>query len=278
MSAHRAIRDGAAAVKRHWRVWALVWAATVGFALVLILPAAAVLHADLGHSLYAARMLDNFNPEWGAEFLLQTGTHPAVAIPPFIGALAAGYLLVMTFLNGGALAVFTGTDTFWTGCGRNFGRLLRLLLLALACYALIFAANFALRKIGDYLWGQGMEERPVVIFGWVRAAAVVVAALFLNMVFDYAKINTVARNARNPFRTALDSFVFVTKNFGPTTGTYAGICAMVIAATAAYWALSRALPWLVLVILFQQAFTALRVALRLLFLASQTELALKLSS
>jgi hypothetical protein len=266
----RAVLLGATAVNRAWRAWLLVWAFTLAFAGVLVLPAAAILHADLGHSLYAARMFGNFDPQWTAEFLFKTGNEPLITAPPLAAALALAYLLLMMFLNGGVLAVFTQSSAFWPGCGRNFWRLLRLFLVSLVCYALVFAANLGLGKIGERIWGEGMVERPVVLFGWVRAGTIVVLVLVVNMVFDYAKIRAVAQNS-----TLFRSLAFVAKNFGRTATTYALLCVLAAALTVVYWCASSALPrtalgWLIVVLVVQQIFVAVRVWVRLLFFASQT--------
>jgi hypothetical protein len=265
----RAVGLGATVVTRAWRVWLLLWALTLAFAAVLVLPAAAILHADLGHSLYAARMFGNFDPQWTAEFLFKTGNVPLITVPPLAAALVLAYLLLTTFLNGGVLAVFTQSSAFWPGCGRNFWRLLRLFLVSLVCYALVVAANLGLGKIGGRIWGEGMVERPVVIFGWVRAGIIVLLVLVVNMVFDYAKIRAVAQNS-----TLLRSVAFVGRNFIRTATTYALLCVLAAALAAVYWCASSALPrtalgWLIAVLVVQQVFVVVRVWVRLLFFASQ---------
>jgi hypothetical protein len=282
MSPFGAVVCGAAAVRRAWRVWALVGALTLAFAAIVILPAAALLGADLGHSLYAARMLGSFDVSWIPEFQLQTANALVTALAPLLIALALGYLIVMTFLNGGALAVFTGSTTFWSGCGRYFSRLARLLPYALVCYGLVFAANRGLEEAGKRIWGSGMEERPFAIYGWARAGVILLAALLVNMIFDYAKICVVAADAPSAWRAVLGSFRFVWRNFGRAAAAYALVSLANLTLAAAWWTLSGALPrtdvaWLAVVLVAQQAAVAARVWVRLLYLASGTELHRSLS-
>lgn len=277
MSPVRAVGCGAAAVRRAWRVWALVWALTLAFAALVVLPAAALLGTNLGHSLYAAQMLGNFDMSWIREFQLQTAGAPLTSLPPLIIALALGYLILMTFLNGGALAVFTGTTTFWSGCGRYFSRLARLLPYALLCYGLVFAVNLGLEKAGKQIWDSSMEERPFDIYGWARALVILLLVLLVNMIFDYAKIRIVAADAPSAWRAALGALRFVWRNFGRTASTYALVSLAGLALAAAWWMLSGVLPrttiaWLVIVLLAQQACVLARVWIRLLYLASGTEL------
>ena len=276
MTAAASVVRGAGAVRRAWRVWLLVWAATLGFALLLAAPAAALLYGRLGHSLYAGRLFDNFDIQWLAELRLETGNTLPLAAATAIALVAGGYLLLIAFLYGGALAVFGGSGDFWPGCARNFWKLLRLLLLSLVSYAAVCAVYLELGQAGDRLFGQGMAERPVVIFGWVRAGVALLMFLFLNMVFDYAKIRTVSEDRRDPVDAVLDSFRFVARHWAATVGTYALVSVLAAGLAAVYWMLSGALPktslpWLVVAFVLQQAFVCGRVGVKLLYLAGQTE-------
>jgi hypothetical protein len=285
MNPFRAVLRGAAQVGRAWPVALLIWALTLAFAVVLVLPVAAVLHFNLGHSLYAARLFDNFDPQWIAEFLLQTGRWPIAAIAPLAAAFAAAFLLLMTFVSGGALAVFSGDaqtpGRFWPGCARNFPRLLLLLLLSLVCYGLVLSANAPLEGLGRKIWGAGMEERPLILFSWARAAVLLLLMVGVNLVFDYAKIRAVADDVRNPFGAAVGAFVFVARHPIRTVGTYALVGLLAVALAALYRGVSSVLPRtsfvsLVGVLVVQQAFVAARVLVRLLFFAGQTEMHLAL--
>ncbi|HEX8985449.1 MAG TPA: hypothetical protein VF767_08460 [Bryobacteraceae bacterium] len=276
MSPMLAVLAGARLVCYAWRVWALTWAVTAAFAAIVVVPVAAVLRADLGHSLYAARMLGNFDVAWLAELQLETAGMPAVVLEPLLAAVCLAFLLVMTFLNGGALAVLAGTTTFWSGCGRNFARLARLLVYAVAGYALVLGVHSALGRIIGKLWHHSMEERPVALAGWGRAAIVVLLALLVNMIFDYAKIHAVAGDTRAAWRNVLGALQFVRRNFAPAAAAYAVISLAALVLAGLWWLISGVLPrtavgWLVLVLMLQQAFVAARVWVRLWYLASQTE-------
>jgi hypothetical protein len=268
---------GAGAVRRAWRVWLLVWALTLACALFIALPVAAVLYARLGHSLYAGAMFQNFDIQWLAEFRNASGNWPMAAASPALVLIFVAYLLMATFVSGGALAVFTGDEpAFWPGCGRYFWRLLRLLLVSLVCYAVVFALDNLLARTGHWIWDRGMLERPVVIFGWVRAAIALLLFLFVNMVFDYAKIRLVAENRLGALAAARAAFQFVGRRPGTTLATYGLISVLAAVLAGCYWFLSGALPrtalgWLALVLILQQAFVAGRVWLKLLYLAAQVE-------
>ena len=278
-----ALREGLRAVVRTWRMSLVFWVSTLAFALAVTLPASALLSADLGHSLYAGRMLENFDPQWVIEFLSETRGSPLVVFGPLIAVVAAGYLLLQTFLTGGALAIFAGPersyrpDRFFEGCGRNFGRLLRLLLVSLACYALALAAHAGLHRLGHRLWGEGMEERPLLIFSWCSAALLLALFLLINMVSDYAKIRLVVEDSRQALRAAAGSLKLVARNPGLTSATYLSIACLAALLFLLYLAIPRLAPragilWLALALLLQQCLVLARAGVKLLFFASQLEI------
>lgn len=283
MSPIQAIAAGTRTVVRTKRLWLVYWFYTLAFALVVALPAGAVLYGSLGHSLWAERMLDNFDLQWVAERLFETGGLPMQVFPPLIALAAAGYVLLSTFLAGGALTIFASQERvyrpglFYEGCGRNFGRLFRLLLVSLVFYALVLAANAGLAAVGRSIWGEGMEERPLVIFGWFRTGITVLLLLAVNMIFDYAKIRLVVENSRQAARAAFGSLRLVFRIPGRTAATYATVALVGVGLAVFCGALGGLIPrnlalGLALLLVLQQGFILSRIAVRLLFFASQLEL------
>ncbi len=281
MNPIHAISEGVRALGGVKRMWAVYWLWTLVYALVVILPVTALLFHDLGHSLYSARMFDNFDVEWLLEIFRQTGGWPVWVILPLALVVGMLYLVAGTYLAGGALWVLRDARphflpaVFYQGCGRNFGRLFRLLLVSLVCYSIVFALGGLLGVPAGKIWGKGLEEHPIVIYNWFRSAVVLLLLLLVNMIFDYAKIHTVAEDQRNPFRAALSSAKLVFANFGRTSGAYAMVAAAGIALTLLYLAVSGWLPrrnwfWIALVLLLQQAYIVSRIWVRLLFFSAQT--------
>jgi len=263
------------------------WFWNVVMALVVVAPVAALLARDLGHSLYAREMFASFDLQWFLEFIWKTRGWPAAMLGPLVIVAAGGYLLLSTFLAGGAITIFAAPERryvpalFYQGCGRNFGRLFRLLLWSGVCYAVVFGLNMGLSRLGQRLWHDSLEEGPVLLYGWFVAALVLLLFLFVNMVFDYAKIRLVVEDSRKSLRAALGSFRLVGRNPGLTTFTYALVAVLAVVLLVAYAVLCGAIPrgrayWLLLVLLVQQAYVLARLGVRLLFYASQTEVYLSL--
>jgi hypothetical protein len=259
------------------------WLCTLAFALAIVLPLGAWLYEDLGHSLYAQRMLANFDLQWLAEALYETGGRPLVMFPALLAAVTLGYVLLGTFLAGGAIAVFASDDglyrpgLFYEGCGRNFGRLLRLALISWLFYALVLGLAVGLTALGKFIWGQGMFERPLAILGWFRTGLTVLLLLLVNLIFDYAKIRLVVEDSRRSWRAAFQAAKLVFRNFGRTSSTYALVAAGAVVLALACHAAGGLLPpnqalAMALLLVLQQAFILGRIGVKLWFFASQLEI------
>jgi hypothetical protein len=258
------------------RLWLTYYVATLGFGIAAALPLALLIGSSLGGTTWPARMNGQFDLDWLFEFVYRSGDAASTTFGPVVLALGAGYLLLATFLSGGAIAHFASgaerydAGAFWGACGRNFGRLLRLLVYSAIFYAIVLMVNSALAALGGHIWAESMEERPVAIYGWARAALTLLLLLYVNMVMDYARVRLVVDDSRQPLRAALGSFGFVARNFAATAGAFAIVFAVFAALMGTGHVLVRALPW-ALVIVVQQAFVFGRVLLKLLFYASETQ-------
>jgi hypothetical protein len=270
-------------VLRARRMLLVFWLCTLAFALAIVLPLGAWMYDDLGHSLYAQRMLDNFDLQWLAEALLETGWRPLVMFPALLAAVTLGYVLLGTFLAGGAIAVFASEDglyrpgLFYEGCGRNFGRLLRLALISWLFYGVVLGLGAGLKALGKYIWGQGMEERPLVIFGWFRTGVAILLLLLVNMIFDYAKVRLVVEDSRRSGRAAFQAVKLVFRNFGRTSFTYALVAGGALVLALACHAAGLPLPpnqalAMALLLVLQQAFILGRIGVKLVFFSSQLEI------
>ncbi len=281
MNAFSFLYSAARHAARAPRLWIVYYLTTLLFALAAALPLAALLFSNLGHTLWADRMLANFDLEWFAEFAYKTGGWPGMAYGSGALLLAGGFFLLATFLAGGAITTFGaapgGYDAgvFWGACGRNFGRLLRLGVVAGVFYAVVIAAYGWSGSLQDSLFRNSMVERPVALFSWGRAGVAVVLLLFVNMIADYARVRLVVDDSRRALRAFFGSFRFVFRNFGAAAGVYAlALLAVAVLAAAGHFA-TRAVPqtavaWLLLLASLQQAFILGRIWVKLLFYAGET--------
>src|SRR5262249_3969454 len=141
-------------------------------------------------------------------------------------ALGAGYLLLNTLFAGGVIGVLNSADgrftmrEFWGEGGAYFWRFFRLMLISLIFYAAAFGIYALLRWPMDNAAEKASAFAPVLYERWTAMAFLALMCLFVNMVFDYARISTVINARKGMFREAFRSLRFAFRNFFSAFGLY----------------------------------------------------------
>jgi len=301
----RAFRDGLGRVHAAPSVLFGVYLLT----LLLALPLASVVRGaiadDLGDSLTAGRVADGVDYEWWQAFdqratgLATTFTPSIVgfaaplgnlsdladhaALPAAIGGAVGAYLLIWAFLVGGVLDRYarqrpTRPSGFFSACGVFFFRFLRLGLLALVAYTLLFGV------VHGWLF-DGVYERVTRDITVERSAFFVRLALYVvfgllvgavNLVFDYAKIRAVVEDRRSMIGALRAGARFVWRNRAATIGLYLAVGALFGLVLAAYAALAPGVwgpGWsTVRGLAIAQLYVLARLWVKLIFYGSETSL------
>jgi len=305
MNIVRAFRDGLGRVYDAPPVLFGVYLLT----LLLTLPLASVLRNaiidDLGQSLTAGRVADGVDYGWWQEFEqraggLATTFRPSIigfaapignvsdladhaSLPAAIAAAVGAYLLIWAFLVGGVLDRYarqrpTRPAGFFSACGVYFFRFLRLGLMALFAYALLFGLvhGWLFDGLYDRLTRDVTVERSAF---FVRLGLYVLFGLLVggvNLVFDYAKIRAVVEDRRSMIGALRAGARFVWRHRTATIGLYLVVgClfALILAAYAAVapgvwgpgWSTVRGLA-------LAQLYVLARLWVKLVFYASETSL------
>jgi len=280
-------------------------ALTLLVALPLSLALRGMLEAHFGASLAAEAAAAGTNPEWWQEFRSQASGLGVTFVPSIIGFAAilndlsafldntplastiagvtAAWLLLWSFLSGGVLDRLargraTRSDGFFAACGVHFWRLLRLGVLALAAYGILFRSVH--RRIFEVapalLLGDTTAETSAAA---VRAGGYLVFGallLIVNVVFDYARIRIVVEDRRSAVAALGASLRFVRRNPGRVFLLYTVNGLAFIILVAAYALLNPGAPGQGLAmwgaLLFGQAYIVARHYLKLTFYASEIAL------
>ncbi|MBP1634638.1 MAG: hypothetical protein H6Q10_1212 [Acidobacteria bacterium] len=276
--------------------------------LLVALPPAIVLRGllagSLGSSLAAEEAARGVNQEWWEEFSSQATGLGATFTPRIIGfggvldnlsrvldnrgyaaavtVVAAGYLLLWTFLLGGILDRYarnrpTRAPAFFSASGVFFFRFLRLAVLAAAAYALLFGPVHRWLFDGFYPWAT--RDWPVERNAFLLRAALylVFGALLVavNVLFDYAKVRAVVEDRRSALGALMTAFGFVKRHPVPVFGLYLLNGLLFVAVLAAYALVAPGarggwFAWLGLVV--TELYVLARLAVKLIFYASATSL------
>lgn len=268
MKAIAALKEGGRQSMRLFRLTVLFYLANLAMAALVAAPLAVLISRDLSRSLEGARIFANLDAAWIAEFAFNHRGVPATDTA--VLGLAAGFafLLLNTFLAGGAIALYRREDdAFFSACARYFPRLFRLLLISAFFYGVVIALAGTGGRLSGRLAENSMEARPWVILSWVRAAVALFLAGGVNMVFDYAKIACITGEMRSAWRASMAGLRFVATNIGRTLAIYWICGAVAIAMLIAYHGLSEfasqeTMPRVILVLALRQAYVLFRMWVR----------------
>lgn len=282
MNPFQAVSNAAGRVAGRKRVWFLYWFYYTVISAIAAAAAGSFLSSNLGHSRYGAELLREFDPMW----LMETFAPDRLNIPEtFGGAFAVSAFLALlgsVYLAGGAIAMLAGGERytparFHEACGRHFWRFLRLFLLGLVFAGIALALGGLVSRAADRIWGEGMEERPLVIAGWIRTALTALLLGLVVTVFDYAKVRLVIGESRRTVRAAFASWGLVLRNLGRTMGAWAIVSVLALLFLALYitasgWIPARTMPSILLLVAVQQCFIFARIWTRLMLWGAAIEL------
>src|SRR5215813_7647114 len=283
---------------RSWKMILLLLAANVLLSLPVIVPVFLLVFGDSRGTIAAdSLMADKLDAVW----LMDVANHqfPGAAVETV--ALQAGgllvlmgvcYLLLNTLLTGGVIGVFNSTDglftmrKFWGEAGAYFWRFFRLTLISLIFYGVAVGIYALLRWPIKNAQEQASAFEPVIYKKWAAMALLALLFAFINMVFDYAKIGTVARsgrgNSKGMFRETFRAFRFAFRNFFSAFGLYLIIALVGFALFLVSNALRESVDQssagrVALAILLAQIVIAGRMWTRLVFYAAELHLYKKLT-
>ena len=305
MRATAALRHGLRRVNRAPVLLLGVCAVTLLVALPLAVALRGMLESHLARSLAAGPAASGVNYDWWQEFSAQAhglGTTFAPSIAGFgavldnlsglldnaplattIAGATAAWLLVWSFLTGGIIDRLarerrTRSAGFFTACGTHVWRLLRLGVLALLVYAFLFGwvhgwiFDDAIARVTRDL----SVERTAFVVQLVGYAVFGGLLLFVNVIFDYARIRTVIEDRRSALFALAAGARFVRRHVGRVAALYALNGCVYLVVVTLYALLTPGAPgdgigmWAAL--LLGQAYIIGRHYVKLLFYASQTAL------
>lgn len=219
--------------------------------LVVALPLALILRGALqesfGASLVNERMTEGFDMQWHGEFAAEasglaetfgpsvTGFLPVLAnLERLVDGTVLGvngvillaglvYLLVWAFLAGGILDRYaqpmgaTSPDRFYGQCGEHFLRFVRLQVLALFFYWLLFKlASSPLHRWVVSANRDTTDETTVMVHTFTVYALVALLLVLMGMILDYAKIAIVVERRSSALLALVRGAVFASSHFFST--------------------------------------------------------------
>jgi len=283
---------------RSWKMILLLLAANVLLSVPVIVPIFLLVFRSSRGTLAADRLMsDKLDAAWlmdvtNHQFPGATIGTVASQVGGLFIAMGGCYLLLNTLLAGGVIGVFNSADgwftmrKFWGEAGAYFWRFFRLTLISLIFYGVAVGIYMLLRWPIENAAERASAFESVIYKRWAAMALLALLLAFINMVFDYAKIRTVAHSDRGDikgmFRETFRAFRFAFRNFFRAFGLYLIISlvglALFLVFNALRWSVDQSTAGRVLLaILLGQIVIAARMWTRLVFYAAEMHLYKKLA-
>ncbi len=206
-------------------VWVLFFA-NLGLAALAAYPIYEGVSAFTSHSAMSKTLATGFSFDWLTDF--------AVSNPGALGRYAGGIaivgllsILVDSVLAGGVVASFRepvlrSLGDFFRDCRRFGWRLVRLTIIGLICYWIVFRLlNQGLGNLADKWTEQWLDDRPVF---WVKLVPIVLTLLglvFVNLVVEFARVRLVMEEGASAIEAFLASTGFALRRLKPALVVYA---------------------------------------------------------
>lgn len=263
-------------LERAWarkRMAAFYWFFHTLCAAAAALPWMAVAVPAVGRSRLGNELLQQFDLAWLAEIAAQAGSSAPGAAMLAGGAAALIVGIGALYLSAGAVPLLAIPETpyspeaFWRNAGRNFWPFFRLSLFAVFLYAALLAPAALLRRGADWVWGQGLEAKPLVWANHARILFLILGAGFISTAMDFAKVRLALSDSRQSLRACLGSLRLLGRHPGVIFWLWACFaCSQGLVAALYVWTANRlengGLAAAAALVVIQQSYVWVRVALR----------------
>jgi len=164
---------------------------------------------------------------------------------------------------------------FFGDCGKYFWRFLRVFLISLIGYILVF--GILGRGIGALTraWTKNASnEWTVIIASLIRLLILLLLFSIIKMFFDYVKVSLAAEESKKAVRGTVSNFAFLGQRFFKAWGLFLLVGLVFIALTAVYLVVARVLPKtgfipMIIVFLWQQAYIFAKIWTAVLFFSTE---------
>ena len=213
------------------------------FSLVLAVPMYHIMKDSFGQGETAEKMSKGFDYLWWEQFRYRSQGLAKTFSPSIIGkgaildnydylinmnlfklpsaiiTLIFLYILFRTFLAGGILSVYNSSHekfkmkSFFSGAGVYYMRFILLMLISwIFLYLVGILLNRKLTSILNAVSSISYSEIPSFYLGLLFSVIILMLFLFIQMVFDYARIDVVREERQNAFKSVKKSVHFIIRH------------------------------------------------------------------
>jgi len=226
MSVGSSIRQGLSITRRSGSAVGILFLANLATAALAAFPIWRGIQLFTGSSLMGRELARGFSVDWLTDFAMNSqgsfGRYGMLIV--WMGFLS---LALNSILAGGVLTRFKAPDLkyslgdFFRHTGRYAWRLLRLLVIGLICYWIVF--KLLNEKLGQWVdqWTDNWADDRAVFGARLAISLLVVLGLgFVNLVMDYARVRLVLEEGTGAIQAFLASLGFSLGRLKAAIGVY----------------------------------------------------------
>ena len=246
MSVGSSVRQGLSITRRTGSAVGILFLANLAIAALAGYPIYRGIQRFTGHSLMGRELARGFSVDWLTDFSFNNpGSFDRYATVIICMGLLS--LALNSILAGGVLTRFKALDLeyslgdFFRDTGRYAWRLLRLLVIGLICYWIVF--KLLNEKLGQWVdhWADNWADDRAVFWARLAVSLLVVLGLgFVNLVMDYARVRLVLEEGTGAIQAFLASLGFSLGRLKGAIGVYIVPSSLGLALLGAYRLL---FPW-----------------------------------
>jgi hypothetical protein len=216
-------KDGLLAVWREKQLLFCVYSFNFIFAYLLALPVSMMFSQSLSETTAAEKMLEAF--DYTLYIAIRTHFGQGLSLGRLLLTIGLFYVVFNLFFSGGIIYVFVSRQKFiladfLRACITYFMRFLKLFGFSLIFISLaILLYNLLSRLSGLMIKDAATEHLPLLLF-ILRIMILAGILIFINMLFDYAKIITVANDYTGMFKTFRIALIFISGSLVKTISLY----------------------------------------------------------
>jgi hypothetical protein len=226
MSVGSSVRQGLSITRRSTSAVAILFLANLVTAALAAFPIYRGIQRFTGHSLMGQELARGFSVDWLTDFTFNSvGSFDRYAT--VIVCMGVVSLALNSILAGGVLTRFKAPELkysladFFRHTGHYAWRLLRLLVIGLICYWIVFKLLNEMLGRGVDLWtGNWADDRSVFCARLAVSLLVVLGLGFVNLVMDYARVRLVLEEGTGAIQAFLACLGFSLARLRRAIGVY----------------------------------------------------------
>lgn len=256
-----------------------LWMINFVFSLVIITPVYLLISKDYSRSLMGDRLLQGIDLLWLGDITYKYQD----ILPALTGWMlfpAILFLALYVFLNGGIIGGVVTEDEkinlsrFFGDCGKYFFRFLRVFLISVVGYIILFGVIFKFLSALFSLWTKNAStEWTILIASNLQFLIQILFFSIVQMFFDYVKISLVVENSKKTLWATIANFSFLRKRFFKAWALYLIVGLFIILFAIIYLVATNFMPkagtFLIVLFIWQQVYIFSKMWVKVLFFSTE---------